>query len=473
MKTNTILKLLLFISSFTVSQNTFFYGLSRGGGDIDRGTIFRTDSNGENFTHLHQFLNDDGGNQPYGSLLLANNGKLYGMTAAYGKTQDGVIFEFDIATNNYVVIHDFYDSVSSNSTGSTPYGSLIQANNGNLYGVTNKGGLNGRGVIFEYNITTNNFTKLHDFDYSTGSKPYGSLLETSNGNLYGLTFDGGENGYGVIFEFNPTTNTYNKKLDLDATSGRRARGSLIEASNGKLYGMTNIGATNSDGAIIEYDISLNTLTVKFNFDSTSGKHPYGDLVEANNGKLYGLTLEGGVNDLGTLFEFDLTTNTYTKKIDFDGTVNGSSPRGTLLLASNGNLYGMTYYGGSNNTGVLFEYNYKTNTFTKKIDFYERFVSPAFAANPQYTKLIEVNTSALSIDKQNVLNVMIFPNPVKNKITINSNYQIEKLQIYTLNGQLLKEEKQTNQINIETLSKGLYVLKVTTNMGFKSQKIIVE
>ena len=68
-------------------------------------------------------------------------------------------------------------------------------------------------------------------------------------------------------------------------------------------------------------------------------------MQASNGKLYGLTEFGGTNNLGVLFEYDISTSTYTKKIDFDGANHGSEPKGTLLEASNGKFYGTTTKGG--------------------------------------------------------------------------------------------------------------------------------
>jgi uncharacterized repeat protein (TIGR03803 family) len=84
--------------------------------------------------------------------------------------------------------------------------------------------------------------------------------------------------------------------------------------------------------------------------------------------LYGFTRFGGATSEGVLFEFDPTTNTYAKKLDFGGTNFGSGPAGSLALSPNEKLYGGTNYGGANNQGVLFEYDPATSTFTKKLDF---------------------------------------------------------------------------------------------------------
>src|SRR6185369_1985868 len=100
-------------------------------------------------------------------------------------------------------------------TGSQPYGSLIE-NNGKLYGITQDGGANSDGVIFSFDPAgEGTYTDLYDFDGDTGSSPYGSLTVKDN-KLYGLTYNGGTNNAGVIFEYDPAgEGTYTKKYDFD------------------------------------------------------------------------------------------------------------------------------------------------------------------------------------------------------------------------------------------------------------------
>ena len=146
-----------------------------------------------------------------------------------------------------------------------------------------------------------------------------------------MTYEGGVNDLGVLFEYVPATNTYTKKLDFDWSLGAHPFGSLLEAGNGKLYGMTNRGGVNNKGVLFEYDPATNTYTKKLDFDwNTTGARPHGSLIEAGNGKLYGMTFSGGVNDDGVLFEYDPTTNTYTKKFDFDRSTTGRHPQGHLI-----------------------------------------------------------------------------------------------------------------------------------------------
>ncbi len=353
--------------SLIQASNGKIYGLVTQGGVYDEGVLFEYDPVTNTYTKKIDFLGSYKGIFPFGSLIQASNGKLYGMTAYGGVNDDGVIFEYDPVNEIFTKKFDF-----SNSGGANPSASFVQATDGKLYGMTFYGGTNNLGVLFEYDITSNTYTKKLDFDDSNkGRNPYGSLMQASNGKLYGMTKGGGANNYGVLFEYDPEAETFVKKFDFDGSNkGRYPYGTLIQASNGKLYGLTRYGGTNDEGVIFEYYITTNTLTKKVDFDGSKnvGNLPRGSLMQASNGKIYGMTRYGGIYDFGVLFEYDPITDTYTKKLDFDGSNKGSKPYGTLIQASNGKFYGMTFYGGIYNYGVIFQYDPITETYTKEVDF---------------------------------------------------------------------------------------------------------
>jgi uncharacterized repeat protein (TIGR03803 family) len=169
-----------------------------------------------------------------------------------------------------------------------------------------------------------------------------------------MTYNGGANNYGVIFQYDSTTNTYTKKIDLATATGSYPRASLVQGSDGKFYGMTTNGGVNSVGVIFQYDSTTNTYTKKIDLASAIGVYPYGSLVQGSDGKFYGMTFEGGANNYGVIFQYDSTTNIYTDKIDFTYS-NGSSPLGSLVQGSDGKFYGMTSTGGVNYNGIIFQY----------------------------------------------------------------------------------------------------------------------
>ena len=378
--TNTYTKLYDFVtasgsgsqSSLIQATNGMLYGLTRNGGLNNVGVLYEFDITGSLYTKKFDFSTTDG-TLPVSSLFQASGGLIYGVTPTGGSLNTGTLFEYSIGTNT------FSKKLNLNYTdaGQT-LGSLVHASNDKMYGLASVGGTNNLGSVYEYNIATNTFSKTIDLSTTLGSQPNGSMIESTPGKLYGMTRLGGAFNLGVIFEYNFSTNTYTKKIDLTAANGSSPYGSMVKASNGKLYGVTNLGGANSSGALFEYDDIANTYTKRHDFIAASGSNPFGSLIQANNGKLYGMTRNGGLNGVGTIFEFVTSTNTYSKVADMS-TANGSLPLGSLVQDTNGKLYGLTEQGGLNSVGVLFEFDPSTNSYTKLID-----LNATTGQNPQGT-----------------------------------------------------------------------------------------
>ncbi len=202
-----------------------------------------------------------------------------------------------------------------------------------LWGITASGGTNNDGVIFKTDASGNGEMVKSNFVPSgtNSTNPYGSLVLSSNGNLYGMTWYGGTNGEGTIFEYNPRTWTFLTKYEFsDMIGGRWPQGNGLIEVNGKLYGMTKYGGVNDYGVIFRYDVSNDNFVKMADFDMWIGVNPGGALVQASNGMFYGMTSRGGLNHLGVLFQFAPAGSSYSKKLDFNGT-NGSNPRYTTLI----------------------------------------------------------------------------------------------------------------------------------------------
>jgi hypothetical protein len=376
MKRILIALTLLFGSVLAASGQLTLYGLTLEGGGYDEGALFSYETVSEVNSNEQTFSSLSTGEYPNSSLLLASNGKIYGTTTAGGGWSDGVLFEYDPATGIFLKKHTF----SSSSSGRVPTGELIQASNGNIFGYTKFGGGWDEGTLFEYNPTTGVLTKRVTFSsLSDGENPIGRLIEASNGKLYGLTEIGGGFDDGVLFEYDPVTTVFINKVTLSGLSkGRLPTGYLVEAPNGKLYGLTTAGGGFDEGILFEYDPLTNTYTKEVTFSSVSkGETPFGALLEASNGLLYGLTKIGGGYDDGVLFSYDYTVDAFTKEATFLDITYGQTPVGKLVEGSNGKLYGCTKNGGGFDDGVLYEFDMTTSTLTKKVTF----SSPSTGENP--------------------------------------------------------------------------------------------
>ncbi len=363
-------KILLFIAvllcclpSMLVAQT--FYGLTAGGGINGGGAVIKYETATNSLSSEFSFSNDPKYPSAYGKMLKASNGKLYGMTTE-GGIGYGTIFSFDPANNTQVQLADF-----NLVNGAAPNGNLIETSDGRLFGMASRGGANNKGVIFSFDITTNTIVKSFDFSGTNGAYPVAALLQATDGKLYGMTQSGGTNvnQLGTLFSYDPVKKELINLFDFDGDNGSVPFGSLIQATNGQIYGMTFTGGSGGAGTIFSYDPANKIVHKLYDFQNSAAGFPMGSLVQASNGKLYGLTSSSGSdnNFSGTIFSFDPALNIVTQLFGFDG-ANGSNPFGDFLLASDGNLYSTTNSGGTNGLGTIFSFNINTNVTTKLVDF---------------------------------------------------------------------------------------------------------
>lgn len=348
-------------TNFIQASDGKLYGMTAYGGDNNAGIIYSFDPLSSSYKKLRD-LDSANGSYPYGSLMQAGNGKLYGTTYRGGSSNVGVIFSFDPSSSIFTKLKDL-----SNLNGYNPTGNLIQATNGKLYGMTSQGGTNDAGVIFSFDPVSNVYTKLKDLEDTIGAVPNGSLLQANDGKLYGVTNSGGNNGSnGVIFSFDLSSSKYSKLKEFDGTNGSNPYGSLVQSVSGVLYGMTSTGGSSNNGVIFSFDPSSLTYTKLRDFNNQDGNYPYGSLIQATNGKLYGMTSGGGSKDKGVIFSFDLSSLSYTKVKEFDSSSDGGNPGGSLLQLKNGKLYGLATY--SESTGsVIFSLEPVSGAYTKLKD----------------------------------------------------------------------------------------------------------
>jgi uncharacterized repeat protein (TIGR03803 family) len=174
-----------------------FYGTTKIGGTLGFGTAFKITPAGA-LTVLYNFDSTHGA-EPYSPLLQGSDGNFYG-TARFGGTMNngGVVFKLT-AAKKLTVLYNF-DATGATTDGTRPYAGLIQANDGDFYGVASAGGTNGAGTL--YKITKAGiYSTLYNFVSATGSLPFATLRQHTNGKLYGEATTGGAAGHGTLFSF--------------------------------------------------------------------------------------------------------------------------------------------------------------------------------------------------------------------------------------------------------------------------------
>lgn len=414
---------------WSATAQTQLWGTCASGGASGQGTIFSADANGNNF-HTEYSLVNALGAMPNGSPVLANNGKLYGVTELGGYGDSCVVYSFEPSTGTFTDIHDLFQFTQ---LGWEAKSGLLKAEDGTLYGLCGAGGANGGGVIFKIDPTTDVYTDIFDFNPANGSNPYGSLIQLLDGKLYGMAQSGGANNAGVLFSFDPNASLYTKLYIFDNVSGGHPTfGKLMQASDSKIYGTTQQGGAIGNGVLFSFDLSSGVYTDLYDFDGTHGSTPNGSLIQATNGTIYGMTYSGGTNSEGVLFSFDIATSSYSDLFDFNGT-NGSSPRRGVTQASNGKLYGTTSGGGTSSAGVAFSYDITNGTFTKLSDFSASTTGSSpdceIIETPQLSPL---GILALSGKK----GVTIGPNPATNYLNITGTDKADVIQFTDVLGKEL-------------------------------------
>ena len=321
------------------------------------------------YTKLLDFEGTTNGSFPFGSLF-SDSTFLYGMTYSGGTNNMGTIFKIKPDGSGYVKLLDF----AGESNGMYPLSSLI-SDGTYLYGLTQKGGLNNMGIIFKIMHDGSGYVKLFDFaGYSNGAYPRGPLI-TDGTYLYGMTEYGGTNDKGTIFKIMPDGTGYVKLLDFaGALNGSSPQCSFL--SDGTfLYGMTQMGGANDMGTVFKIKPDGTGYVKLLDFaGSLNGSSPWRSLI-FDGTYLYGLTANGGTNDMGTIFKIMPDGTGYVKLLDFAGEANGSTPFSTLLL-NGAYLYGTTYEGGTDNNGTIFKIKPDGSGYEKLFEF-DNIISGAY------------------------------------------------------------------------------------------------
>jgi uncharacterized repeat protein (TIGR03803 family) len=173
------------------------------------------------------------------------------------------------------------------------------------------------GTVFKI-TPSGTLTTLHSFDVADGVLPYAGLIQATDGELYGTTFDGGTTGQGTVFKIS-TSGTLTTLHSFDGTDGGYPNTGLVQATDGNFYGTTLEGGASNDGTVFKVTPS-GSLTTAYSFDSTDGEYPYAGLVQATNGNLYGTTAKGGANGEGTIFRLSVGLGPFVETLPTSGKV---------------------------------------------------------------------------------------------------------------------------------------------------------
>jgi len=287
-----------------------FYGSTNGGGTGSGGTVFKITPAGVH-TVIYNFVSSATGGFPRSSPVQGPDGKLYGTTSiggaiVYKLTTAGVLTKL----------------ATLGTECDTP---LTLGIDGKFYGITNIGGVHNRGMVFS--VTTAGVLKtVYSFNDPTGALPYGPIVQASDGNFYGTAYTGGTLGGGVVYKMTPA-GVYTVLHNFDTAT--RANGinpatGLVQGSDGFLYGVTSGGGASLDGAIFKIKTDGTLFQVVHSFDGSHGATPYSQPLLHTNGKIYGLTNLGGAHNDGVLYRLDAGLKPFVSPVVLKGAKVGAA-----------------------------------------------------------------------------------------------------------------------------------------------------
>lgn len=293
-------------------------------------------------------------------MSQGQDGDLYSTIQTNGSYQYGSVYKMS-TSGGYTLLYSFCGEGSPcASTGANPTGGVTLGWDGNLWGTTYNGGKDGAGTAFKM-TPAGDLTSLYSFtNGKDDSAPTYTLLQGQDGNMYGVSEAQYEGQYGSFFKL--TTKGKISAYPFDYTDGSSPN-LPVQGTDLNFYGTTQGGGNAACACGVIYKATAaGKITVLHNFSgyvsSTQydGARPIGILVEGADGNFYGTTYQGGEYNAGTVFKIT-PSGTYTLLHSFSfqaPTYDGQLPIAGLTLGTDGNFYGTTAYGGTQNGGAIFE-----------------------------------------------------------------------------------------------------------------------
>lgn len=300
------------------------YGTTTTGGANGWGTVYKLTPSGT-FTTIYSFVDYAHGVDPWAPLVQGTDGNFYEATYEGGSSSGGVFFRIT-PSGKFTLLYNFSGIVG-------PVGPLVQGSDGNFYGTTSQGGANGLGAIFKL-TPGGKLTVLHNFRGQDGSGAYAGLTLANDGNFYGATYEGGnstncQSGCGAIFRISPK-GKFTVLYNFDMTTGMYPFVTLIQHTNGILYGDTARGGISKEctqgcGVFFSLNMGLNPFV---SMVLASGK--VGSTAEILG---QGFTGTKAVSFNGTAASFNVVSDTYLTATVPSGATTGSvtvtTPGGVL------------------------------------------------------------------------------------------------------------------------------------------------
>ena len=332
---------------------------------------------------LWNFKSGTDGSEPWSNYFISDaKGNLYAATAAGGTYSAGTVFMLSPAGKE-TVLYEFKGQ--TNRDGAYPHGRLAFDANGEIYGTTQGGGINGTGTVYRLSPKSGGgWTEKVIYNFSAtgadGTAPSAGMTIAADGTMYSTTPDGGAFEAGTVFSLKKTSKgwkqTVIQNLNGSSNGGFPYEGLMMDTA-GNLYGAAPTGGASGQGVIYRLSLTkkgwVETVLHSFTGQNGDGAGLYWiDLISDKTGNIYGATSFGGTNGTGTVWElvYSTTKKSYSESILYEfgasGSGDGNNPYGGLAMDSKGNLYGTTLYGGPSNIGTFYKLTKQGKTWKETI-----------------------------------------------------------------------------------------------------------
>jgi uncharacterized repeat protein (TIGR03803 family) len=300
-----------------------------------------SDAYGQTLTTVWSFTGANDGGSPMGGLVQVADGSFYGTTTYYDPTGVGTVFRMSPSG----IVTGLWLYAGAYGGGFYPQYGLIKGNDGNLYGTTSDGGINGAGSIYRMSTNGVPITLWSFTGGSDGEGPIPALTQGQDGNFYGVAQRGGTYGWGTIFRLSPDgelTNLWSFTGGNDGLEGRQGfAAGLVQGNDGNFYGTTTAGGPEAYGTVFRITPAGDLTNLWAFDDGPNGGAPEATLALGVDGNFYGTATHGGTYNYGTIFRIS-PCGEFTNLWTFTGGVDGGEPSGALLQGSDGNFYGVTH-----------------------------------------------------------------------------------------------------------------------------------
>ena len=332
---------------------------------------------GQTLTTLHDFgTNSSDGQNPQAGVVFDQQGNLYGTTIG-AVNGNGIVYSLAPPAGggapwNEFLVHKF----RGQPDGAVPVCALTISVSGDLFGTTEFGGEHDMGTVFGVNPPQNpGGPSKEKVLYSFGSSPTDGVVPNSellpaNPGYYGVTREGGAHGFGTVFLVTPPVGggaNWSETILYSfagPSDGAFPSGGLVADQAGNLYGVTLVGGANNLGAVYQLSPPVAeggpwTETVIFSFSGSDGTLPTGKLQFDQSGALYGTTDGGGDLLEGTVFKLTPSGGSWSQSVlhSFSGGRDGGNPATGVIIDNMGRIFGAASTGGDGRPfpgGVIFK-----------------------------------------------------------------------------------------------------------------------